>query len=57
MRRPLDREGEFDLELPLAGFQSRTAPPWGQQLVNLLCLTIDRSAALEITSVELLASE
>jgi hypothetical protein len=57
MRQPLDHEGEFDLELPLAGFQSRNAPPWGQQLVNWLCLSIDRSAALEITSVELLASE
>jgi hypothetical protein len=57
MRQPLDREGEFDLKLPLAGFQSLTAPPWGQQLVNWLCLTIDRSAELEITSVELLASE
>jgi len=57
MRRPLDREGEFDLELPLAGFQSRNAPPWGQQLVNWLCLTVDRHAVLEISSVELLAFE
>jgi len=57
MRRPLDRKGEFVLELPLVGFESRTVPPWGQQLVNLVCLTIDRSAALEITGVELLASE
>jgi hypothetical protein len=57
MRQPLERKGEFDLELPLAEFQSRAAPPWGQQLVNWLCLTIDRNAALEISSVELLASE
>ncbi|MBC8872598.1 MAG: FecR domain-containing protein [Planctomycetes bacterium] len=57
MRQPLDREGKFDLELPLTGFQSRTARPWGKQLVNLVCLTTDRRAALEISRVELLASE
>jgi len=57
MRGPLERKGEFDLILPLAEFGPRAISPWGQQPVNWFCLTIDRSAALEITSVELLASE
>ena len=57
VRCPLDRKGEFDLILPLAEFGPRTISPWGQQLVNWVCLTVDRSAALEITGVELLASD
>ena len=48
-------EGDFDIELPLSGFESTGDAAPGKELFNLFCSTSSREAELEITGAWVLA--